>query len=133
MTMPSHDDLQRCVELLEFFVDDRTRLVGFDHDLRIRLLQASGRLSRPTRDENRVAAKASRKMQRQQVLEHDRAVAGATEIRTARLADVYTPPRQLVSAAPPAPEATEERVRIKPRLCYVCKESFTRLHFFYDS
>ena len=124
------DELQRCIDLLEYFVEDRVRLSILDSDIRLRLLKASGRLSRPTREENRPAAKAFRKRIRTQRLTHDREATAATEIRAARRAEVYVPPPQLVGGAP---ETAEARELIKPRACYVCKALYQRLHFFYDS
>src|SRR5690349_3983042 len=107
MTTFSPAELQRCIELLEAFVEDRTRLVDLDRDDRVRLLTAAGRLSRPTRDEQRPAVRAFRKQKRRDALAHDRAVTATTEIRAARRADVYVPPRQLASGAPDAGDARE--------------------------
>ncbi|MBX3220740.1 MAG: SDR family NAD(P)-dependent oxidoreductase [Labilithrix sp.] len=126
------EELQRCIDLLESFVDDRTHLTTMDRAARVRLLMAAGRISRPTRDESRRTAKAFRKKARKQVLAHDREATAATEIRTARRAEVYVAPPQLVGRGADG-EPEELRELLQPRDCYICKQSFRRLHFFYDA
>ncbi|MCW5831902.1 MAG: SDR family oxidoreductase [Labilithrix sp.] len=128
----STEELDRCVELLESFVEDRTLLTTMDRATRVRLLTAAGRLSRPTRDESRRTAKAFRKKERKHVVAHDRDATASTEIRTARRADVYVAPPQLVSGV--GADAREQpRELLQPRDCYICKQPFRRLHFFYDA
>ncbi len=133
------EELERCIALLEAVVTDRALLTTMDRDARVRLLMAAGRLSRPTREETRQTAKAFRRKDRLAASAHDRAVTAATEIRTARQAEVYVAPPQLVGGAREAGEggeggeAGELRELQKPRDCYVCKQPYRRLHFFYDA
>jgi NAD(P)-dependent dehydrogenase (short-subunit alcohol dehydrogenase family) len=130
------EELQRCLEILESILDDRSRLSEMPDDLRVAFLVAAGRVSRPTRDENRKSAKAFRRIVRKKVLSHDREVRASTEIRAARRAEVFTPPLQLVEgegAGDGADAAAPARELIKSRACYVCKTDFTKLHFFYDA
>ena len=124
------EEIQRCVEILESVVKDRTRLVGVPDDLRIAFLIAAGRVSRPNRDENRSTAKAFRRITRKKSQDHDRAVRAATHIRVARLDDVFTAPPQLVPGTEPDTQPAELK---NPRACYVCKTEFTKVHFFYDA
>src|SRR5437868_8937424 len=127
---PSPEELQKCIEILESFVDDRSRLAEVPLEVRVALLQAAGRLSRPERHEKVRASKAFRRFERTEKKSSDRAARDATEIRSARRAAVFTAPPQLVGGdAAPFEEA---RVLRTPKNCYVCKEAFTRLHFFYD-
>ena len=111
--------------LLESILEDRTLLSDMPDDLRVAFLIAAGRVSRPTRDENRNGAKAFRRIVRKKAQTHDREVRAATEIRAARRAEVFTAPPQLVQGgeAHGADGATARRARelIKPRACYVCK------------
>lgn len=123
------EDLQRSVELLEALAQDRSLFVTMDHDIRVRLIVAAGRVSRPTRDEQRRVAKVFRKKARADVRAHDRELTAQTEIRAARRAEVYVPPPQLVGP----PGDVQPRELIEPRQCYVCKEPYRKLHFFYDS
>jgi NAD(P)-dependent dehydrogenase (short-subunit alcohol dehydrogenase family) len=129
MTAFTPEELDRCIEMLEAIVEKRSLLTTVPDDRRVRLLIAAGRVSRPTRDENRSVAKVFRRINRAKAQRHDRDVRDATEIRAARRAEVFTAPAQLVAGG----DAGEIRELQKPRACYVCKEEFRRLHFFYDS
>ncbi|MBX3192783.1 MAG: SDR family NAD(P)-dependent oxidoreductase [Labilithrix sp.] len=129
MGATSPEELRRCIALLEALVDDRTRLTQMSDDDRVALLTAAGRLSRPTRAEHRKVAKAFRVIRRKETQANDREVRASTEIRAARRAEVYTPPKQLSAGEMP----TEARELEAPRNCYVCKREFKRVHFFYDA
>lgn len=126
----TQEELQRCIEVLEACVEDRALLTTMSRDERVRLLIAAGRLSRPTRDESRRTAKAFRRVSRTEQLLHDREAIAATQIRVARQAEVYRAPPRLVMGGDGPDDARELNV---PRDCYVCKQPFRRLHFFYDS
>jgi NAD(P)-dependent dehydrogenase (short-subunit alcohol dehydrogenase family) len=133
------EELERCLALLESIVEDRSRLSEMPDDLRVAILVAAGRVSRPTRDENRKSAKAFRRIVRKKDQGHDREVRAATEIRAARRSAVFTAPARLVEGERtlPEPAAGEQEAEVrelkKARACYVCKTWFTKLHFFYDS
>jgi NAD(P)-dependent dehydrogenase (short-subunit alcohol dehydrogenase family) len=126
------EEIQRAVEILEAIVAERTLLSFVDPELRVRMLVAAGRVSRPTRDESIRTSKAFRRIDRKRTQQADRDARATTEIRAARRADVFAPPPQLLpGVSAPLPEETPELK--KPRDCYVCKEEFTKLHFFYDA
>jgi NAD(P)-dependent dehydrogenase (short-subunit alcohol dehydrogenase family) len=132
------EELTRCIEILEAFVADRVYLSMLPEDVRIALLSAAGRVSRPMRFEQVRAAKAFRRIERKGQRDADRETRASTEIRTARRAAVFTAPPQLVGVTP-APAAAdghaapEARELLTPRPCYVCKAKYTRVHFFYDA
>lgn len=129
------EELQRCLDLLESILEDRTRLSEMPDDLRVAFMVAAGRVSRPSRDDNRKSAKAFRRVVRKKAQNHDREVRASTEIRAARRAEVFTAPPQLVQGEAPAGEEPEAPARelVKARACYVCKTWFTKMHFFYDA
>jgi NAD(P)-dependent dehydrogenase (short-subunit alcohol dehydrogenase family) len=128
------EELQRCLVLLESILEDRTLLSDMPEDLRVAFLIAAGRVSRPTREENRHGAKAFRRIVRKKVLNHDREVRASTEIRALRREEVFEAPPQLVEGPGGAADAAADaRELIKPRACYVCKTEFKKLHFFYDA
>jgi len=130
----TREELARCLEILEALVEDRARLSEVPEEIRIALLRAAGRVSRPMRFEQVRAAKAFRRVERRAQRDADRDTRAATEIRAARKAAVFTPPPRLVGVtAPPDPTATEGRELSTPRNCYICKTEFRRVHFFYDS
>jgi NAD(P)-dependent dehydrogenase (short-subunit alcohol dehydrogenase family) len=126
----SAEELRRCIEVLEAIVADRTVLAGVPEEDRVALMQAAGRVSRPTRHEQVRTHKAFRKIERHVAKTEDRTARAATEIRAARLAPVFVPPPQLGPAE--AAVAPERELR-KARNCYVCKAEYRRLHFFYDA
>ena len=130
------ETLEETISILERIVEDRGVLTLMPEDIRVRLLIAAGRVSRPTREEHRPTSKLFRKIIRQKRQEHDRDVTAGTEIRAARRNEVFVAPPRLVeaSAIPETPVPDEAaRVLEKPRMCYVCKTEFQRLHFFYDA
>ncbi|WP_394832631.1 SDR family oxidoreductase [Pendulispora rubella] len=125
----SQEELARTIAVLESLVENRIQLATIPEEQRVALLMAAGRLSRPHRHEAVKLSKAFRRVQRKANQSADRDARGATEIRAARRADVFTAPPRIL----PGPSAAPPRELNKPRACYVCKTEFTRLHFFYDS
>jgi NAD(P)-dependent dehydrogenase (short-subunit alcohol dehydrogenase family) len=125
------DEVRRCVEVLESFVFDRARLSNVPNDVRLALLRAAGRVSRPMRFEQVRAAKAFRRVERKEKRDADRETRAATEIRSVRRAAVFVAPPQLVGGTEAAPG--DARELSAPRNCYVCKSLYRRVHFFYDS
>src|SRR5262249_9056920 len=115
------EELRRCTEVLEALVDDRTVLADLSREERGALLQAAGKLSRPTRHEVSRFSKAFRKIERKKNLVADRQAREDTEIRASRRADVFSPP--------PALPGGDERELNVARACYVCKAEFKKLHF----
>lgn len=129
MTAQDEDSFKRAVELLEACVEDRAILAEIPTELRVRLLQAAGRISRPGREETRRLGKTFRKKNRRETIANDREAIASTGIRAARSADVFEAPKREVHAT----DTHEVRELEKPRNCYVCKEPFVLLHFFYDA
>lgn len=123
------DEMRHCISILERLVQDQGKLAELNHDERVQLLSAAGRLSRPSRDDIRIRNKHIHKARRRQKVADDRQARASTGIREARLNPVFTAPAQLTGAS----VVGDERVLKSPRNCYVCKDEFTRLHFFYDS
>src|SRR5450432_1085617 len=106
MTFVSPEELARCIEVLQYLVEDRARLATMASEERVALLIAAGRLSRPTRDEGIRENKAFRRFSRKAARDADRALRAETAIRVAREATVFEPPLQLSSYTAPvdAPE-----------------------------
>jgi NAD(P)-dependent dehydrogenase (short-subunit alcohol dehydrogenase family) len=129
MTAFSPEELARCIEIMEYLVEDRARLVTVSHEQRVALLMIAGRLSRPTRHEGIRENKAFRRFSKKTARDDDRAARAETAIRVARQAPVYAAPPQL----PGRTDATLPRELKNPRSCYVCKAEYRKLHFFYDS
>lgn len=124
------EDLKRCIQTLETILQDRGVLARAPEEIRIALMVAAGRVSRPNRVE---ALKLSRELrnQKKQVLEtQDRKTRATTAIRQARSAYVFTAPTWRGAGRALEEDSGELQ---KPRFCYVCKAEFRRLHFFYDA
>jgi len=126
---PGESAIADAIRTLEAIVEDRAILADLDPEIRRRLMEAAGRVSRPDRAALRTMAKAMRRKDRDEVRRADEAVLDATGIRSLRRAPVFETPRIL---PPPPPAATEERELQGARKCYVCKAPFTRVHDFYD-
>ncbi len=131
---PTADEIATAVRVLEQLVADRGLLAAIDPEARRALLTAAGRVSRPARDELRAMQRAFRRNERAADLEADRSALEHTSLREQRKAPVYVP-RWVVPPEEPAadvqdPQGPELR---SARACYVCKQAYTRVHFFYDS
>jgi NAD(P)-dependent dehydrogenase (short-subunit alcohol dehydrogenase family) len=127
------------VDLLEAIRDDRSVLDALPDAERIRLLRAVALVHHPEPNERR-------RRSRQQARERANARAGQTEalldrtgIRTLRRKPVFTTPNYFPPCPPGALDAhggtAEPHVigESAERLhCYVCKQKYTQVHFFYD-
>ena len=150
-------EIEAAIKVLEAIAGDRGALAHVEpRDVRLRLLEAAGRVSLPNRAEQRKLAKAFRRKQADEIKGADEALLDATGIRALRRAPVFATPEPPVlieagsrapslpspgfaprpsaipsssSEAPPEDGGPELR---EPRKCYVCKAAFTRLHHFYD-
>jgi NAD(P)-dependent dehydrogenase (short-subunit alcohol dehydrogenase family) len=132
----SEEELNKLISMLEALVEDRTLLAEVSTERRIALLQAAGRISRPTRFEQQRSTKAFRFITKKQKKDADKVIRAATEIRSARRAEVFTPPKQLISGSPnPAENAPDNTIGelSQSRDCYVCKVAFRKVHPFYDA
>ncbi len=134
MSKRSSEDVARAIALLEAIARDPSILVALSVEERKALLTAAGRVSRPTREEQRKVRKAFRARDRRTKDETDRGLRATTEIRTTRRADVFVAPARVLGPTPTSETPEEpERLLETPRDCYVCKAPYRRLHFFYDS
>ena len=129
MSRLTPEDRARLVSMLEAIVEDRTLLADMPREERVALLQAAGRLSRPTRHEQQRATKAFRVITHKQKKAHDRELRAATEIRTARRADIFEAPTRVLGTG----DDKGVGELTKPRDCYVCKTEFRTVHPFYDA
>ncbi|MBI5415959.1 MAG: SDR family NAD(P)-dependent oxidoreductase, partial [Candidatus Omnitrophica bacterium] len=127
----SEDQIRACVALLEDLVQNSVELAHLSPELRVALIAAAGRLSRPERDEIRKRKRDSRRIKRQRVVNYERRLRASTGIRSAREAAVFTAPLPITGAG--ADGRFKELELVFPRDCYVCKRAFTRVHFFYDA
>lgn len=135
-TSPIDDaELRTTISVLENIVANRARLALVDSATRRRLVEAAGRVSRPSRSEQRMLAKELRRQDKRTARTAEEQLLDETGIRVARRATVFqTPdpavrPTELPRASVGETASSELR---EARKCYVCKEEFRRVHFFYD-
>lgn len=121
-------DIERCTEVLSKLASDPSLATSIEHDKFLALLVAAGRFSRPGKDAIRLRNKAFAASRRQTKQRQDKQARASTGIREARTAAVFQAPPRIA----PAEQSRPDRILNSPRNCYVCKKSFTRLHFFYD-
>jgi len=126
----STKELQGCIDILEDLVINNEQMAFLTTEQRIALITAAGRISRPFRDELRKRKSDLRRLNRQRIDSRERRVRAATGIRSAREAVVFTAPVRITG---PAEHKHVPQELLTPRNCYICKEEFTRLHFFYDA
>ncbi len=126
----NNEEIAQCISLLDDLAKDPGRFATLPEGQRIALLKAAGELSRPARAEAKKRTKAAKKARSLALLENDRRARNTTGIRSARRdATFKAPPR--IESDPPRTE--HGRTIHAPRNCYVCKEEYTDLHFFYDT
>jgi NAD(P)-dependent dehydrogenase (short-subunit alcohol dehydrogenase family) len=124
----SKDELQKATEALELLLKRPALLDLLSQEEQVRLRRAAGRFSRPARVEQRIAAKKVHQERKRKQTLNDRETRSQTAIRQARAEKVYEAPGRIPSSEQPP----YQNLKIA-RSCYVCKEKFSRLHFFYDS
>ncbi|MBX3021053.1 MAG: SDR family oxidoreductase [Bdellovibrionales bacterium] len=123
----SVEEIRKCLEMLERLNKDGALLAHVPKELRESLMSEAGRLSRPSRLEQRLRQREVKKALRQVRVNADRRTRSTSGIREARKETVFTAPKQI------GERPAEERILHSPRNCYVCKSEYDRLHFFYDS
>ncbi len=121
-------DIDGCISLLEHFVDSPQELLVLTEKQRRALLTAAGKLTRPGPEEKKKRRSEKRKFKKQLALREERKARANTGIRKAREETVFSAPKQITEQG-----SEPKRYLSSPRNCYVCKEEFTELHFFYDS
>ncbi len=130
----TREDLDHCTRVLEAVAEDPRRLSPLTSEDRVRLFMAAGRTIHPEVHQIRRRIKDMRQAKRRAKELKDREVRSATNIRTARLEQVFIPPpRRVAALESDAAEAKPALELEKPRDCYICKKEFTRVHFFYDA
>lgn len=135
MKKPTNDELKRLTEVLETIAQDSLVLTDLSEEEQIRFKTAAGRVIHPDKLEIRRRNRALRRVKHETKQKQDRTVRANTEIRTARRESVFVPPPPKLLGIGDNAESMEDVVGVleKPRNCYVCKELFSQMHFFYDS
>jgi NAD(P)-dependent dehydrogenase (short-subunit alcohol dehydrogenase family) len=127
--------LRAAAELLEAVAGNRALLAGLPEAERTRLLQAAGRVSRPDAVDRRRLVKATKRQRKAARVNRDETVLSQTGIRSLRQKPVFTTP----NVFPPVDFQQQEvvdnpdfREVVEPQNCYICKQDYSQIHFFYD-
>ena len=128
--------LRDAIDLLESIAADRKVLAGVPAEDRVRLLQAVARVYSPDRADRRRMAKAAARDRRAQRVKQAEETLAETGIRTLRQKPIYHspnvfPPREFEQQDVES-ESTAYRATEEVQCCYVCKESYSHIHHFYD-
>lgn len=120
---------------METIAQDSLVLTGLSETDQIRFKTAAGRVIHPDKLEIRRRNRALRRVKHETKQKQDRTVRANTEIRTTRRESVFVPPPPKLLGLGENAETLEDVVGVleKPRNCYVCKELFSQMHFFYDA
>ena len=143
MTDPEHllARLRAAIDALESVATDRRVLSGLaDHELE-RLLRAVAKIYSPDRLERRRMVKAAGRAKRAARTRQDEGVLSETGIRSLRRRPVINTPNVFPPRGFEAQDVNDESAdrdrQPSPevegrRHCYVCKEKYSTIHFFYD-
>jgi NAD(P)-dependent dehydrogenase (short-subunit alcohol dehydrogenase family) len=145
-TLPPQDDpesallarLRAAADLLESVAADRQLLDTLPATDRQRLHQAVAQMYHPDPVERRVKLKAAEKARYASKVKAEDEVLNQTGIRALRrkpvftTANVFAPEGFLAHDVPPDVDAAQPRESIAPKHCYVCKQKYSTIHFFYD-
>jgi NAD(P)-dependent dehydrogenase (short-subunit alcohol dehydrogenase family) len=124
------DDLRAALRVLRAIEADRSYLTRLTQEQRRELLTLAGLVAKPERHDLVRMAKAFRRAEREAAKEQDRKAIEEAGLRLQRRSPAYAP----LWLEPPKPEDLDERPRLnKERNCYVCKQSFSKVHRYYDS
>ncbi len=124
------EQIAQCIAVLESLNADSDQIFEIPKDSRLALLMAAGQFSRPSKEELAERKKGAKKIHRKKLFDIDKTARKTTGIRSAREASIFIAPSRLALTGKEADEAIQLE---SPRECYVCKESFDRLHHFYDT
>src|SRR5690606_9884286 len=91
----SEEEIDQCLNLLEYIVENSEELTYLTHEKRIALFKACGAISRPDREEARKRDKDVQKTRQKIKAHNDNMARLATGIRAARLKSVFEAPLQI--------------------------------------
>ncbi|HEY2780661.1 MAG TPA: SDR family oxidoreductase [Steroidobacteraceae bacterium] len=123
-------DVLTCMRVLRAIEADRSHLTRLPQEQRRELLMLAGLVTKPERHDVSRMLKGFRRAKREVTKQHDRGLIERAGLRVQRRSKVYTP----LWLERPKADATEPRAAfVQERNCYVCKQSFSVVHRYYDS
>jgi NAD(P)-dependent dehydrogenase (short-subunit alcohol dehydrogenase family) len=129
-TTLTDEDVRTCVRVLRLIEADRSHLTALSQEQRRELLMLAGLVTKPDRHDVSRMLKGFRRAKRQNSQQHDRDIIERAGLRMQRRSKVYAP----LWLERPKPEVESVSGEFQQeRNCYVCKQSFTKMHRYYDS
>ena len=145
--------IEAATNLLEAVRDDYEVLAELSIEQRERFLMAAGQVARPGPWAKRALAQAARKREEARKKARDERLLERTGMRQSRRQRIFTPwtrgavidrtsgvkavltASKPLQVSPPAQAvASEDEPQLEePRHCYICKDKYRRVHFFYDA
>ena len=123
-------DVRTCVRVLRSIEADRSHLTRLTQEQRRELLMLAGLVAKPDRHDVSRMLKGFRRAKRQSSQAHDRSIIERAGLRLQRRSKVYAP----LWLERPKPDAEHAAADFhQQRNCYVCKQSFAKMHRYYDS
>ena len=141
LTSDDSDQLRKAIDQLEQLANDPHLQLNLSDDDRRRLQRAAGRIAHPGRSARRRLNQARRQQQRthlEQRRKADESLLSKTGIRQQTRLQLKgsAPPHPMPISDPsddsPQADSSEARLSVA-RNCYICKQDFNDVHFFYDS
>jgi NAD(P)-dependent dehydrogenase (short-subunit alcohol dehydrogenase family) len=127
-------ELRAVTEALERIAADRGLLHELPLEDRVRLLSAAGAVFCPDVADRRRQTKAKIKRRKAASARKDEEVLHETGIRALRRQAVFTTPNVFAPPGFVQEEVADPDFRevAEPLNCYICKQDYSRVHFFYD-
>ncbi len=126
--LPFSERVRIAAELLESLDADRAQLTQVSEAERQRLMHATRRVAEPDHHARRKLVKAGRRARKAARLQQDDQVLNSAGIRELRRKPVFTTPNAYREPS----EHAEPRATSESQHCYVCKQHYDTVHFFYD-
>jgi len=126
--------LRSAADLLEAVAADRGLLARVPSEDRHRLLNAAGQVYVPDTAARRQLVKATIRHRKAAKIRREEGVLGRTGIRTLRRQTVFTTPNffRKPDVQPDDAQVALEPEGVERQHCYVCKQSYSTIHHFYD-
>ena len=134
MSNPFEERLRLAAELLESIAKNRELLANVSEEDQRRLLRAAGEVFEPDDTARRRLIKAMRRHHKARKTDREEVTLAQTGIRKLRSQALFTTPNVF---PPPDFEQSDVddpdfREATEPQHCYVCKQTYSAIHHFYD-
>jgi NAD(P)-dependent dehydrogenase (short-subunit alcohol dehydrogenase family) len=132
------ESLRAATELLESIANNRAILADVPEEDRTRLLRLAGQVARPDAISRRRLADAHKRDRKAVKVRREEQTLADTGIRKLRRQPVFTTPNYFPPSRFEQVDVTERhadedfREVVEEQHCYVCKQSYTTIHHFYD-